>query len=302
MKVLLLGAGGQLGRELRHTCPTGIDLVSCDQPGVDFTRPQSIAQCIHAATTQDRRIFPDLIINAAAYTAVDKAESEPDLADRINHLAVREIANICRRHTIRLVHISTDFVFSGKSGKPWLPHDIPDPISEYGRSKHKGEQAVLELLDTALILRTAWLYSVHGTNFVKTMLQLMNQKPVLSVIDEQVGTPTWARGLANIVWQAVGRNLSGIFHWTDAGVASWYDFAVAVQELALDLGLVKTPVPILPVPVTAFPTPAQRPLYSVLDKTATLKALDIRRPVHWRTQLKSMLTEYASESGSITAG
>lgn len=293
MKVLLLGAGGQLGRELQHTCPPGIDLVSCDQPDVDFTQTPSIKHCIH--TTAPDWIIPDLIINAAAYTAVDKAESEPELADCINHLAVREIADLCRRHTIRLVHISTDFVFSGKSGKPWQPHDTPDPISEYGRSKFRGEQAVQELLDNALILRTAWLYSAHGTNFVKTMLRLMNEKPYLSVIDEQIGTPTWARGLADIVWQAVDRRLSGIFHWTDAGVASWYDFAVAIQDLALDLGLIRTTVPILPVPVTAFPTPAQRPLYSVLDKTATLRALDIR-PVHWRTRLKAMLTEYSSVS------
>ncbi|MFO7911316.1 MAG: dTDP-4-dehydrorhamnose reductase [Desulfotignum sp.] len=283
MKVLVLGSNGQLGWELQRTCPAGIHLTLCDFPGVDFTTSDSIRGCIQAAA-------PDCIINAAAYTAVDKAESEPALAERINHLAVREIAALCRRHRIRLVHISTDFVFSGKNHKPWLPKDTPYPISEYGRTKLRGEQAVLETLDTPLIIRTAWLYSAHGANFVKTMLRLMNEKPALTVIDEQVGTPTWARGLADVVWQAVGTNLSGIFHWTDAGVASWYDFAVAIQELALDLGLVKAAVPIQPVPAAAFPTPAQRPMYSVLDKTATLQALDVS-PVHWRTQLKAMLSE-----------
>ncbi|MEE4363404.1 MAG: dTDP-4-dehydrorhamnose reductase [Desulfotignum sp.] len=283
MKTLVLGANGQLGWELQRTCPAGIHLALCDFPRVDFTTSDSIQQCIQAAA-------PDCIINAAAYTAVDKAETEPDLAERINHLAVRELAGLCRRHRIHLVHISTDFVFSGKNHKPWLPEDTPYPISEYGRTKLRGEQAVLETLDTPLIIRTAWLYSAHGANFVKTMLRLMKEKPALTVIDEQIGTPTWARGLADVVWQAAGKSLSGIFHWTDAGVASWYDFAVAIQELSLDLGLIKTPVPIQPVPAAAFPTPAQRPMYSVLDKTATLQALDVP-PVHWRTQLKAMLTE-----------
>ncbi len=283
MKTLVLGSNGQLGWELQRTCPAGITLTLCDFPKVDFTTSDSIHQCIKAAA-------PDCIINAAAYTSVDKAESEPALADRINHLAVREIAALCRKNRIRLVHISTDFVFSGKNHKPWLPQDPPYPISEYGRTKLRGEQAVLETLDTPLIIRTAWLYSAHGANFVKTMLRLMNEKPALTVIDEQVGTPTRARGLADIVWQAVGRNLSGIFHWTDAGVASWYDFAVAIQEMALDLGLIKAAIPILPVPAAAFPTPAQRPMYSVLDKTATLQALDVS-PVHWRTRLKAMLSE-----------
>jgi dTDP-4-dehydrorhamnose reductase len=284
MKTLLLGSNGQLGWELQRTCPAGIDLTLCDFPKVDFTTTDSIEQCIQAAS-------PDVIINAAAYTAVDKAETEPALADRINHLAVREIADICRTHNIRLVHISTDFVFNGNHFRPYQPLDTPHPVSEYGRSKHKGEQAILEILETFLIIRTAWLYSAHGTNFVKTMLRFMNEKPALNVIDEQIGTPTWANGLARTVWQALDKNLSGIFHWSDAGVASWYDFAMAIQELALDLGLVKTAVPIQPVPAEAFPTPAQRPMYSVLDKTTTLQALDIP-PIHWRTQLKIMLTDY----------
>lgn len=285
MKVLLLGAGGQLGRELQHTCPAGIHLTVCDRPGVDLTRTQTIRQCIQTTP-------PDWIINTAAYTAVDKAESEPETADCVNHLAVREIASLCREHDIRLVHISTDFVFSGHHCRPYRPDDPPDPVSVYGRSKLKGEQAIQKILDQSLIIRTAWLYSVHGTNFVKTMLRLMHEKPFLTVIDEQVGTPTWARPLAEVIWQAVRQNLSGLFHWTDAGVASWYDFAVAIQELALDLGLVNTAVPILPVPATAFPTPAQRPFYSVLDKTALQKVLGIP-PVHWRTRLKIMLTEMA---------
>lgn len=284
MKVLLLGADGQLGRELQRTCPSGIHLTFRNRPEVDFTIGDSIRQCILVTT-------PDWIINAAAYTDVDRAESEPELADRINHLAVREIAALCRRHVIRLVHISTDFVFSGHSCRPYRPDDTPNPISEYGRSKLRGEQAVLEILDQPLIIRTAWLYSGHGTNFVKTMLRLMHEKPFLTVIDEQISTPTWACTLAEVVWQAVDQNLSGMFHWTDAGVASWYDFAVAVQELALDMGLLKTAVPILPVPTTAFPTPAKRPLYSVLDKIAIHQALDIH-PIHWRTRLESMLSEF----------
>ena len=236
-------------------------------------------------------VRPDCIINAAAYTAVDKAEQEKDLAFRINDHAVRDIAGLCQENKIRLVHISTDFVFSGKHFQPYLPEDPSEPLSVYGLSKQKGEQAVAEILaGCALTIRTAWLYSIHGNNFVKTMLSLMRDKPSLTVIDEQIGTPTWANGLAKALWSALENRLTGIFHWTDAGVASWYDFAVAIQEEALNIGLLEKAIPILPVPSSRFPTPAERPMYSVLDKTSFWQALNIT-PVHWRVQLRTMLKE-----------
>ena len=284
MKTLLLGANGQLGWELTRTCPAHVSLATCDVPKVDFFSSTSIETCIEQ--TQ-----PDCIINAAAYTAVDKAEAEPEAANRINHEAVREIASICRKKRIRLIHISTDFVFSGEHFKPYLPQDKPTPISVYGFTKLKGEEAVREILrDRAVIIRTTWLYSAHGSNFVKSMLNLMNTKSELNIIDEQIGTPTWANGLALAVWAALDQNLSGTHHYSDAGIASWYDFAVAIQEEAMALDLIEKEVPIQPIPASQYPTPAQRPFYSVLDKTSLWESLDIK-PIHWRRQLRSMLKE-----------
>jgi dTDP-4-dehydrorhamnose reductase len=283
MKVLVLGAGGQLGWELQRTCPPDVFPVFCDVPEVDFFSADSIVKCI----TETR---PDCIINAAAYNAVDKAEQEPAAADRINHAAVLEIARLCRQNHIFLVHISTDFVFSGRHYKPYQPDDPPDPESVYGKTKLAGEQAVRDTLDEFLIIRTAWLYSSHGSNFVKTMLKLMQEKPEIKVIDEQIDTPTWAHGLARAVWTALDKNIQGTFHRTDAGVATWYDFAVAIQEEGIRGKLFEKAIPILPLASSQYPTPARRPFYSVLDKTTTCQTLGIP-PVHWRVQLRKMLAE-----------
>jgi dTDP-4-dehydrorhamnose reductase len=223
---------------------------------------------------------------------VDQAEKNEGTADRINHGAVAQMAGLCREHGIHMVHISTDFVFNGRYYKPYHPNDTPDPISVYGKSKLNGEEAILHILkDQALIIRTAWLYSSHGNNFVKTMLKLMTEKQSLNIIDEQIGTPTWAHGLAQAIWAALDKTLKGVFHWTDAGVASWYDFAMAIQEEAIHTGLLDEAIPIYPIPAQLYPTPAQRPFYGVLDKTSFWKALDIK-PLHWRVQLRSMLKEF----------
>lgn len=284
MKVLLLGSNGQLGWELHRTCPKNITLTTCDFPRVDFCSTDSISQCI--STTK-----PDYIINAAAYTAVDKAEQDKESAYRINHQAVLEIAEHCKKNKISLVHISTDFVFNGQNFKPYQPDDTPLPESVYGKSKLKGEQAVRNILgEKALIIRTAWLYSSHGNNFVKTMLKLMDEKQSLNIIDEQIGTPTWANGLARAIWTALEKNVIGTFHWTDAGVASWYDFAMAIQEEGLEAGLLDKSIPVFPISSHQFPTPTKRPMYSVLDKTSFWQITGIN-PVHWRVQLRSMLKE-----------
>ncbi len=284
MKILLLGANGQLGWELSRSCPEHIDLLTCDYPKIDFLSPDSIHKCI-------RETSPDWIINAAAYTAVDQAENEKDAAFHINHGAVLEIALQAKENNTRLVHISTDYVFNGRHFKPWTPEDQPEPQSVYGTSKLEGELAVRQTMkENALIIRTGWLYSSHGSNFVKTMLKLMQEKRSLAVIDEQVGTPTWAGGLAGAVWTSVQKELSGIYHWTDAGVASWYDFAVAIQEEAVAAGLLKKTIPITPVASSQFPTAAQRPFYSILDKRTMWQTTGIP-PVHWRVHLRSMLQE-----------
>ncbi len=284
MKVLLLGSNGQLGWELQRICPEGMILMCCDYPKIDFGSTASIKQCIE-------KTGPDWIINAAAYTAVDQAEDEKDLAYRINHEAVLEIAELAEKEKIYMVHLSTDFIFNGNNFKPYLPEDTPCPESVYGKSKLMGDQAVGEILgEKALIIRTAWLYSSHGNNFVKTMLRFMAEKKSLNVIDEQIGTPTWAHGLARAIWTGIKKKITGTFHWTDAGVASWYDFAVAIQEEAIETGLLSNAIPVLPVRTDEFPTPAKRPLYSVLDKTATWQVFGIC-PVHWRKQLRTMLKE-----------
>lgn len=287
MKVLLLGSNGQLGWELHRTCPAHIQLITYDYPEIDFCDTKSINDCI-------QKTSPDSIINAAAYTAVDKAETEIELAYRINHDAVVEIAQLSEKHDIFLTHISTDFVFSGHAHKPYQPGDKPGPESVYGDSKLKGEAAVSRILqDKAMIIRTAWLYSSHGQNFVKTMLTLMKEKENLHVIDDQIGTPTWANGLAHAVWDAMGKKCGGLYHWTDAGVASWYDFAMAIQEDSLGLGLLSKAIPIFPISEKQYPTPAKRPMYGVLDKTAIWNATGISS-VHWRVQLRKMLKELVS--------
>lgn len=284
MKILLLGANGQLGWELARTCPVNIQLSTCDYPKVDFLSTASIQNCIESAN-------PDWIINASAYTAVDLAETEKQKAFRINHEAVEEIAISARQKNIKLVHISTDYIFSGQHFTPIPVDHTPDPQSVYGQSKLKGEQAVTKHLEKkSLIIRTAWLYSSHRANFVKTMLRLMTEKQGLTVVNDQIGTPTWANGLAKTIWSSLESNLSGIYHWTDAGVASWYDFAVAIQEETLSMGLLKKEIPIMPVPSSKYPTAAKRPCYSVLDTQKLCGALNIV-PEHWRKSLRKMLIE-----------
>lgn len=284
MKILLLGSNGQLGWELARTCPENIQLFTCDYPKVDFFSTGSIHTCIESAD-------PAWIVNAAAYTAVDQAQKEKQKAFRINCEAVEDIVLAARRKKIKLVHISTDYIFSGQHFAPIPVDQHPDPQSVYGESKLKGEQCVTELLEkNSIIIRTAWLYSSHGANFVKTMLRLMQEKQSLTVVDDQIGTPTWANGLAKTIWSAINKNLTGIYHWTDAGCASWYDFAVAIQEEAVSMGLLKKTIPILPVPSSSYPTAAKRPAYSILDKHRICEALNITPP-HWRQQLRKMLHE-----------
>ncbi len=284
MKVLIIGSEGQLGSELKRTCPSEISLTALDYPEVDLCNKESIYKCI-------KEISPDWVINAAAYTAVDLAETEQDKAYEINCKGVRHLAMAVEKEGGRLVQISTDFVFDGKKGSPYLPDDTTNPESVYGKTKLDGEKAVLEILgEQALIIRTAWLYSKTGNNFVKTMLCLMNEKDNLNVVDDQIGTPCWAFGLAMAVWSAIDKNVSGVFHWTDAGAASWYDFAVAIQEEALNIGLLQKHIPVNPVSSISYPTPAKRPAYSVLDKSSVLEILEVEL-VHWRVQLRNMLQD-----------
>jgi dTDP-4-dehydrorhamnose reductase len=285
MKVLITGAGGQVGWELQQTVSLDIEITALHRVELDIADQAAVMSVI-------KELQPDLVINAAAYTAVDKAEEEVDRAYKVNVDGAANIARAVEDCSARLIHISTDFVFDGTGTKPYLPGDEPKPSGVYGASKLQGERAVMaETSGRALILRTAWVYSIHGSNFVKTMLRLMAEREELGLVDDQVGTPTWAKELAKTIWLIAGKtDMQGTYHWTDDGKASWYDFALAIQEEAYGLGLLQKTIPIKPIKTEEYPTPARRPAYSVLDKTSTLEALDCKAP-HWRKSLIKMLIE-----------
>jgi dTDP-4-dehydrorhamnose reductase len=288
LKVALFGKNGQLSWELQRTVPDICELVVFGSATCDI-RNRGAVDDIIAETA------PDLIINTAAYTAVDLAEEEQDQAFAVNSTGVANLARAAVNSDIRLVHISTDFVFDGRKSSPYFPEDTPNPLGVYGESKLEGEaQIAKELADNSLVIRTSWLYSAHGNNFVKTMLRLMGERDALSVVADQVGSPTWANGLAETIWLAVQKKTVGLHHWTDSGVASWYDFAVAIYEEALILGLIKKELEILPIRSDNYPTPARRPSYSVLDTGSIHDALDKTSP-HWRVNLRKMLREVKRE-------
>lgn len=289
-KVLVVGASGQLGYELSRTAPQSVQLQALDETELNITDQAAVLEEV-----QNNR--PDWIVNAAAYTAVDRAEEQADLAYQVNRDGAANLALAAKESNARLMHISTDFVFDGSKGSPYRVDDEPKPCSVYGASKNAGDEAVRSILsDKVTIVRTAWVYSSHGQNFVKTMLRLMSERDELGIVADQVGTPTWANGMAQMLWQAIEVGLTGIHHWTDAGVASWYDFAVAIYEEANAIGLLSADqvCRIKPIRTQDYPTPASRPAYSVLDKTTIWNTLAIN-PVHWRTSLRNMLVELSLE-------
>lgn len=290
-KILVTGANGQLGRCLKDTTPEsnkGIQTVFLTRDDLDLTRESNIVSCL-------QQHQPDYIINCAAYTAVDKAEADIDTAFQVNGAAVSTIASFANKMGARLIHISTDFVFDGMATKPYLPDDSVHPLGVYGESKLAGETEISKNFpDGSMIIRTAWVYSEYGNNFVKTMLRLMNDKPSLNVVSDQIGSPTYARGLAQVIWSIVENEIfePGIFHWTDKGEISWYDFASAIQEEAMSLGLLEKTIPVHPISSSEYPTPARRPAYSVLDCTR-LQELVSKKGAGWRENLKEMLFRYS---------
>ncbi|MEN9501985.1 MAG: dTDP-4-dehydrorhamnose reductase [Pseudomonadota bacterium] len=288
MKILLTGANGQLGSELQATCPVEFSIIATDRDNLDITSPEQIA---HYLDTQQ----PSVVINAAAYTAVDKAETDTDNAYAINHLAALHLAQACAQRGIYLLHVSTDFVFDGEQTTPYATTAPTAPLGVYGESKLYGEQAVLEYHPRACIVRTSWLYSAYGNNFVKTMLRLMAERENIGVVYDQIGTPTWTGTLAHTLWAFVVQKPQGILHCADNGVASWYDFALAIQEEAQALNLLTKAIPIKPLRTVEYPTPAKRPAFSVMDKRATENLLGYLLP-HWRVSLRQMLNALASES------
>ena len=284
MKALITGANGQLGRSLATCAPASIELIPLTSAQLNIGDRAAVDAAFidHA---------PAIVINAAAYTKVDAAEETPELADRVNHLGVAHLAQAAERIGTRMLHISTDFVFDGMASKPYRPHAPTAPLNVYGTTKLAGESAAGS---DVLTIRTSWLYSAYSNNFVATMLRLMQERSVLRVVDDQVGTPTSAPSLADAIWRLAVTDNVGVMHYSDSGVASWYDFAVAIMEEAVTTGLFDRPIEITPIPSSAYPTPARRPHYSVLDKSDTIEALGYAPP-HWRTSLRDVLEAIKSD-------
>ena len=284
--ILITGADGQVGSALQACVPAGYQVIPANRHVLDITNQADVLQW---AETHK----PAGIINAAAYTAVDLAEKESDLAFRVNADGPLNLALAAKEWSIPLVHISTDFVFDGQQSAPYKPTDPVSPVSVYGESKASGEAHILSTIpQNGSIIRTSWVYSMGYSNFVSTMIRLMSEKDQLTVVADQIGTPTSARPLAMACWAALDRQLSGIYHWSDAGVASWYDFAVAIQEESLRLGILKKEIPVLPINTVNFPTPAARPAFSVLDKVGSWESL-AQTPDHWRVALRNNLASIA---------
>ncbi len=293
---MITGAGGQLGRELQRRAPTAVEVHALARHELELTDLAAVERAVG-------ELRPELIVNAAAYTAVDLAEEERERAFAVNAEAVRGLAAAAVAAASRLIHVSTDFVFAGDRSRAYGVEDEAEPLSVYGLSKRRGEVLALEgTRGEALVIRSSWLYSRYGRNFVKTMLRLMRERGSVDVVTDQVGSPTWASSLAGAIWRAAERpELRGVLHYADAGVASWYDFAVAIHEEAALLGLVPGEVVVRPVGSEDFPTAATRPAFSVLDCRASRRALDLD-PVHWRSALRAMLTELSEPHDVGDAG
>jgi dTDP-4-dehydrorhamnose reductase len=282
VKVLVLG-GGQVATAVASIAPSEHQVVARTRLQLDLLDSPGVARSL-------AEVGPDWVVNAAAYTAVDLAEDEPAQAVAVNDVAVGALSVAAVRARCRLLHLSTDFVFDGKSNRAYLTSDPTNPLSVYGVSKLGGERHVLEA-GSGLVLRTSWVYGATGKNFVLTMLRLMREKDRVSVVCDQIGAPTWATSVSHAIWGLIkGSAPPGIYHWTDLGVASWYDFAVAIQEEAMARGLLQRAVPIIPISTDAYPTRAKRPPFSVLDTAGTRARLNVPAQ-HWRLNLRSMLDE-----------
>jgi dTDP-4-dehydrorhamnose reductase len=294
MKVLLTGREGQLGTALQASLPEGVILIATGRSELDLADHAACRQAVW-----DHR--PDWVLNAGAYTAVDRAESEADRAMAINAGAPQAFAEALRDTGGRLLQVSTDFVFNGAQGSPYRPDQALDPLGVYGATKAAGETAALALAG-ARVLRTSWVYGPVGKNFCLTMLRLHAAKAAaaepLGVVADQVGCPTATHTLAAACWRAIGIGADAdgprILHWSDAGAASWYDFAVAIGELGVAAGLLERAAEVRPLSTAAYPTPAQRPSYSLLDCTSSRAALGLE-PLYWRAALAQILERVAAQ-------
>jgi len=285
MKILLAGGSGQLAQELQPILLSSGEVIALDRTRLDLSQPESIRQAM-------AEIKPDLVINSGAYTAVDKAESEPELAYAVNAIAPGIFAEECEKQGASLIHFSTDYVFDGSHGSAYLETDSTNPLGTYGKSKLAGEAAILKSGNRHIIIRTAWVYGNGGKgNFVKTMLRLGKEREEIRVVADQIGSPTWTRDLGAATSQIIpllGPETFGTYQYTNSGVCSWYDFAIAIFEEAAKLGLPLKVQRVIPITTAEYPTPAKRPAFSVLS-TVKISALLGTHPPHWRQGLRKML-------------
>jgi len=278
VRLLVLGKSGQVGTELQRSLTPLGEVIALDRVEANLDDAAQLERAVLDAS-------PDVIVNAGAYTAVDKAESDPEKADRTNHLAVAELADLALQRDAWLIHYSTDYVFDGRKPSPYVETDPTNPISVYGRTKCAGETAALESGANVIVFRTSWVHAGHGHNFIRTILRLAAERDSLSVVDDQVGAPTSAALIADRTADAIRDEVldPGVYHLAAAGETSWYGLACFVVETALSLGaaLTVTPERIKPVPTTAYPTPARRPANSRLDTSKLRAALGVSLP-DWR--------------------
>jgi len=286
MNILITGSNGQLGNEIKDRASQfgNWNFIYKDLPELDITDYNKLEKL-----TSELSI--DTIINCAAYTAVDLAESNQEIAYKVNAEGAKNLAKLAKKFRLKLVHVSTDFVFDGKHHLPYKETDMSNPLSVYGRTKLEGERLVLEEYPNSIILRTAWLYSSYGANFVKTMQRLGSEREELQVIFDQVGTPTWAGDLANTILKIIsqleyGNANKGLYHYSNEEVASWYDFAVEIMNLS------NVNCKVLPIETEEYPTPAPRPSYSVLNKAKIKTDFNIEIP-HWKISLKECINQLA---------
>lgn len=294
-RILLIGKNGQVGWELERTLAPLGKVIAVDRKAVDLAKPDTIVAAI-------REVKPDIIVNAAAYTAVDKAESEPDLAMAINGIAPGIMAEEARRLNALLIHYSTDYVFDGTKNGAYTEQDAPVPRSIYGKTKLAGEQAVQAVNGSYIILRTSWVYGGRGKNFLRTILRLAQERDELRIVDDQIGAPTWSRMIAESTSQILAQcfppfahhpspltGVSGIYHLTSAGQTSWFGFAGAIIELAIQQGAGFSPK-MLPIPTTEYPLPAARPQNSVMSNDKLQNTFGLSLP-DWETALGLCLDE-----------
>lgn len=289
-KILVTGANGQLGKELQELAntATGYEFVFTSHNELPVDDAITVNEAI-------QKIQPDFLVNCAAYTAVDKAETEKEKAFRINGEAPGILAGACAANNCRLIHISTDYVFSGEGTRPYKETDATGPAGVYGASKLMGEEKALANDPRAIIIRTSWVYSQYGHNFVKTMLRLMNEKESISIVNDQQGSPTWAAGLAKAILhfiESMQHNqapVGGIYHYCDEGITNWHEFASAIKEYT------GSPCNVLAISTAEYPTPAKRPAWSVLDTGKIVKEQQVNI-LPWKTQLQKCLRQLAANA------